>query len=60
MRVPNSVEEALRIDKEEGNIFWVDEIEAEMKEVRPRGLISIFRAPMSEFLTLGLGGNVSL
>ena len=35
IRVPKTVEEALRIDKEEGNTFWADAIEAEMRKVRP-------------------------
>ena len=35
IRVPKSVEEALRIDKEEGNTFWADAIEVEMRKIRP-------------------------
>lgn len=35
IRVPKTVEEALQIDKEEGNTFWADAIEAEMRKVRP-------------------------
>ena len=35
IRVPKSVEEALDIDKEEGNTFWADAIEKEMKKIRP-------------------------
>lgn len=34
IEVPKSVEDALRIDKENGNHFWRDAIAKEMKEVR--------------------------
>jgi hypothetical protein len=35
IRVPKTVEEALEIDNEEGNTFWADAIEKEMKKIRP-------------------------
>ena len=34
IRVPKSVEEAIDIDREEGNSLWADAIEEEMKKVR--------------------------
>ena len=35
IRIPKTVEEALQIDREEGNTFWADAIETEMKKIRP-------------------------
>ena len=35
IRVPKTVEEALKIDQEEGNTFWADAIEEEMRKIRP-------------------------
>ena len=35
IRVPKTVNEALKIDKEEGNTFWADAIEEEMRKIRP-------------------------
>ena len=35
IRIPKTVEEALQIDKDEGNTLWADAIEEEMKQIRP-------------------------